>query len=187
MRQAKEVGPEIVNIAKKIAIREMKGHRNGSYRPSWRHPEDVVELVRKVPGPFNENSRRYLEAVAWLHDVLEDTNVTPEELIAEGIPEHVVEGVIALTKRKGLSTEVYYWILNRRSDLVKIVKCCDRIANLREGKNVFEARRWERYVQETEGFVWPLTFDVGLPWAEWAERELEAAAGVFFKRIYPMR
>jgi (p)ppGpp synthase/HD superfamily hydrolase len=41
--------------------------------------------------------------VAVLHDVVEDTNVTLEQLTAEGFPEEVVNAVAALTKLPGES------------------------------------------------------------------------------------
>ncbi len=42
-----------------------------------------------------------LKAVALLHDVLEDTDVTVEDLAAAGLPKAVIDGVIAMTKRPG--------------------------------------------------------------------------------------
>lgn len=51
------------------------------------------------------------QAVAWLHDILEDTPVTISDLRAE-FPTHgsnsVVVAVVALTKVKGESNEDYY-------------------------------------------------------------------------------
>jgi len=39
-------------------------------------------------------------AVAWLHDVLEDTKIRPEDLEIRGIPRKLVHCVELLTKRK---------------------------------------------------------------------------------------
>jgi hypothetical protein len=38
---------------------------------------------------------------AALHDVIEDTDATPESLLGQGVPEDVVDAVLALTKRDG--------------------------------------------------------------------------------------
>ncbi|MCB0987832.1 MAG: hypothetical protein KDB09_08680 [Acidimicrobiales bacterium] len=38
---------------------------------------------------------------AALHDVIEDTDATPESLLDLGVPEEVVDAVLALTKRAG--------------------------------------------------------------------------------------
>lgn len=43
------------------------------------------------------------QMAAALHDVIEDTDATPESLLALGVPEVVVDAVQALTKREGES------------------------------------------------------------------------------------
>jgi len=43
----------------------------------------------------------------WLHDVLEDTTLTAEDLRASGIPEAAIAAVEAVTKRSGESVEDY--------------------------------------------------------------------------------
>ena len=47
------------------------------------------------------------QAVAWLHDVVEDTTVSFEELSRDGFSASVVAAVDALTKRDGESLEEY--------------------------------------------------------------------------------
>lgn len=47
------------------------------------------------------------KAAAWLHDVLEDTDVTADDLAEAGIPANVVDAVLALTRRPGESYEAY--------------------------------------------------------------------------------
>ena len=173
------VSSEVVEIAESLAKRYMKGFRDGSERPSWRHPEDVARLVGEVPG-VPSGACRYLKAVAWLHDVLEDTKVGEEGLAAAGIPSGVIEGVKALTKEKGAAPNAYYEGLARSPEWVRIVKCCDRIANLREGRSVFQPKRWKAYLRETERFVLPLALSLDPVCAGWLKRELEAAAGVEF-------
>lgn len=40
-------------------------------------------------------------AVALLHDVIEDSDMTADDLLNEGIPAHIVEAVVCLTKIEG--------------------------------------------------------------------------------------
>jgi (p)ppGpp synthase/HD superfamily hydrolase len=40
------------------------------------------------------------EGVGLVHDVIEDSDITAEDLLAEGIPAEVVEVIQFLTKRK---------------------------------------------------------------------------------------
>lgn len=43
--------------------------------------------------------------VALLHDTIEDTDVTPDYLLAEGFPREIVDTVLSVTKREGESYE----------------------------------------------------------------------------------
>ena len=43
--------------------------------------------------------------VALLHDTIEDTDVTPEYLLSEGIPQYIVDAILSVTKRDGESYE----------------------------------------------------------------------------------
>ncbi len=49
-----------------------------------------------------------IEAAAWLHDVVEDTDITLDDLTELGIPEPVVTAVEALTRRPGEAPDAYY-------------------------------------------------------------------------------
>ena len=68
------------------------------------------------------------KAVAYLHDVLEDTNVTMDEL-RKMFPNEIVDGVITLTHRKD---ESYFEYISRvsTSKLAKKVKVADLLHNL---------------------------------------------------------
>lgn len=43
--------------------------------------------------------------VALLHNTIEDTDVTPDYLLAEGFPREIVDAVLSVTKREGESYE----------------------------------------------------------------------------------
>jgi hypothetical protein len=60
------------------------------------------------------------QAVAFLHDVLEDTAVTEAELRKQ-FPEEVVTAVVALTKRSGETRDAYYARV-RSVPLARVVK-----------------------------------------------------------------
>ena len=47
------------------------------------------------------------KAVALLHDIIEDTDVTASELLAKGLPDNVVEAVKALTKKHNQNYAAY--------------------------------------------------------------------------------
>lgn len=66
----------------------------------------------------------------WLHDVLEDTGTTAVELRALGVPDAVVDAVVAVTKVDG---EPYDALIARAAahPLGRVVKLADNAVNLR--------------------------------------------------------
>jgi (p)ppGpp synthase/HD superfamily hydrolase len=61
----------------------------------WKHPVSVMNLL----GP---DASMECKIVALLHDVIEDTSYTAEDLLGMGYPENVVASVKRLTKPKGM-------------------------------------------------------------------------------------
>ena len=115
-------GDELVFAAERIA---RKAH-NGQTRRDWvtpyiQHPWAVQEKLRHE-GPD-------VQATAWLHDVIEDTDVTAEDLIREGIPQKVVDAVLVLTKPRGQTYEQYLDDV-RDNKIARKVKVADMLHNL---------------------------------------------------------
>ncbi len=69
------------------------------------------------------------KAVALLHDVIEDSEHTKESLIKEGIPNVVVDAVLALTKQEGESYESFI-ARAKENELAKSVKIADLEDNI---------------------------------------------------------
>lgn len=61
------------------------------------HPQQVAAMVTT-----DEE-----KAVALLHDIIEDTDVTVSDLLAKGLPANVVEAVKALTKKDNQNYAAY--------------------------------------------------------------------------------
>lgn len=67
----------------------------------WQKDKEGVKYI-KHPLTVAKYCKGYKEkCAALLHDVVEDTNITPEDLIQKGIDSEVVEAVSCLTKTKG--------------------------------------------------------------------------------------
>ena len=64
------------------------------------------------------------KAVALLHDVIEDSNITAVDLLASGLPNEVVTAVQILTKKKGQSYQEYLEKV-KTNDLARVVKLAD--------------------------------------------------------------
>jgi len=80
-----------------IAAEEHEGQLDKAGEPYVLHP---LRMMLAVTTPE-------ARMAAVLHDVVEDTPVTLEQLRAEGFPAAVVEAVEALTKREGEEYEAF--------------------------------------------------------------------------------
>lgn len=63
-------------------------------------------------------------AVAWLHDVVEDTEVTLLDLKNAGFDDEIIDAVDAMSKRQGETNEAYYHRV-KRNKIAAVVKLCD--------------------------------------------------------------
>src|SRR5258706_10543630 len=88
--------------------------------PYIRHPEAVALRVAGDP---------LAEAAAWLHDVLEDTNLTEDALREHQIPEDVIACVVLLTHKADMEYERYLSYIKSNA-LARKVKIADMLSNL---------------------------------------------------------
>jgi (p)ppGpp synthase/HD superfamily hydrolase len=173
----------IVDIASRMAAKYMHGKRHGSGRYAWEHPGDVVKYLQRL----GVGDAQIL-ATAWLHDVLEDGTLEGypvdyssilDELIRdygeEDLPTRVMNDVMCLSHQTNEPKSAYLSNLATVSEDARLVKCADRICNLREGVDTFKRDRWIRYIGETYYFIYPLT--KGLEHQEVLQKDLLAAAG----------
>jgi (p)ppGpp synthase/HD superfamily hydrolase len=85
--------------ARQIAVAAHTGQVDKAGADYITHPERVAARV---------GDDESAQAVAWLHDVVEDTAVSLDDLVVAGMGEQVVAAVAALTHRPGESAESYY-------------------------------------------------------------------------------
>lgn len=98
-----------------------------------------------------------LAAIAWGHDLFEDTVVTPEVLRIAGISERIILGIQCLTKVKGESEAQYKARVKSNIDAVKVKRSDLRHnSDIRRLKGITEkdiartARYQEFYLELTE-------------------------------------
>lgn len=104
--------------AERTARAAHEGQVDKAGRPYIEHPGRVAASVR---------GDDRLEAIAWLHDVVEDTGVTIDDLRAE-FPDEVITAVDVLTRRTGQSPDEYYALV-RANPLARLVKLADMADN----------------------------------------------------------
>ncbi|MFZ1285925.1 MAG: HD domain-containing protein [Candidatus Phosphoribacter sp.] len=91
--------PELVHQAEALARAAHKDQVDKAGLPYIHHP---ARVATRVVGDD------LAQATAWLHDVVEDTEVTLTELAEAGFPEAVVAAVDALTRRPDEPADDYY-------------------------------------------------------------------------------
>ena len=115
------MGYEIKDLNKAFEIASMahKNQRDKGGTEYIAHPLAVSEMV----GSIDE------KIVALLHDVVEDTYVTLEELTAFGFGKDIIEAIDAISKKVGESTNDY---MNRvkNNKLACSVKKADLLHNM---------------------------------------------------------
>ncbi len=126
---------DLVKVALKIATNAHMGQlRNDGKTPYITHPVIVMENLKKeIKGMkwYDKKTPSFLLSSALLHDVLEDTKLTPKNLLKKGIPKFVVELVETLTHKNEESYSDYIRRLrNRDNPLARKVKIQDIKHNL---------------------------------------------------------
>jgi hypothetical protein len=116
---------ELVTAAEQLARTAHRGQVDKAGADYIEHPRRVAHRVRA----FGSDA----QAVAWLHDVVEDCGVTTSDLREAGFPAVIVEAVDALTKRPGEdhAAAVRRACENRIAKLVKAADVADNSDPLR--------------------------------------------------------
>ena len=94
----------LTDRARDIATRAHRGQTDKTGADYIDHPRRVAERVRQYAAADQQEAA---QVVAWLHDVVEDTGVTLDDL-REDFPANVVAGVDAMTRRPGEDGDDYY-------------------------------------------------------------------------------
>lgn len=131
---------DLIEKSLEFALRAYTGQKDKAGETYILHP---LRIMAKMEGAKEK-------AVALLHDVIEDSEITARQLLESGIPEDVVDAVEALTKRDGESYEAF--LLRVKANLlatkVKIADIEDNINVLRlkslEGKDLERVAKYHK-------------------------------------------
>jgi GTP pyrophosphokinase len=155
---------DLIRKAYDFSLRHHKGQQRASGAPFLSHPLEVAHLLAEMK----------LDPVAiaagLLHDLLEDTSVTLEEIQKEFGEQvaHIVEGVTKISKIDFASREerqaenVRKMILAMVDDIrVVLIKLADRLHNMRTLDYLSPERR-EQIARETLEIYAPLAHRLGM-------------------------
>jgi (p)ppGpp synthase/HD superfamily hydrolase len=131
-----------VELAKALAFHYHKDQKYGEH-PYSKHLEDVVMNVKLL----TEGSDNLL-CVAYLHDILEDTEIDIT-VIPALFGEEIFHAVCALTKPKAWGLEYEQYIERVVSDQIAIqVKYCDTLSNLTQSVRDGKKGRIDKYTKQ---------------------------------------
>ena len=138
--------------AKLFAIKAHKGQirKSDKEKPMIIHPINVANILSEYG--YDDN----VLAAAYLHDVIEDTKYTKEDLLKE-FNEDIVSLVLGATEEdKSLSWEERKTItIDKVKDLDlrhKVVVCADKISNLEDMRIIFEVNGKRDFSAFKRGF-----------------------------------
>lgn len=118
---------EMLREAALLAFNAHYGQTDKAGKQYFMHPFRVSMNI------LDKTNDRELAAAAVLHDVIEDTSITLDDLANKGMSERIVETVDALTRRPKEEYIVYLARLSTNEDARKI-KIADLLDNLREDR-----------------------------------------------------
>lgn len=105
--------PPWLEMARRIAYDAHAGQTDKAGAPYVQaHVAEVAARVRHF-GPV-------VEAVAWLHDVVEDTEFTLDDLCLAQMPREVIDAVDAITRRDGEPGDDYYLRVRANHDAWRV-------------------------------------------------------------------
>ena len=164
----------LVRKAFEFAYALHQGQKRASGEPYICHPIQVAGLLRDLGGDSA------MIAAGFLHDVVEDTAVTPDEIEANFGAEvrQLVEGVTKLSKfnfrsKTERQAENFrrMFIAMAQDIRVIVVKLADRLHNMRTLEHLSDVKR-RRIAQETLDIFAPLANRLGIGRFKWELEDL---------------
>lgn len=169
--------PEDINFARKAffgAYELHKDQQRKSGEPYIIHPYEVSLILTEL------NASGEMIAAGFLHDILEDTDFTREEMIAEfgEVVFHLVDGVTKLSKFSFSSNQERQaenfrrmFVAMAKDIRVVIIKLADRLHNMRTLDHMSEEKQ-KKIAQETLDIFAPLAHRLGIGRLKWELEDL---------------
>jgi len=113
---------EELKLAEKIAREAHKNQTRWDGSPYIKHPERIAFKFDSID----------CRIIAWLHDVIEDTDYTADDLRKAGISENCVQAVEILSRPEDM--DYYRYIMRMKRDkFICEIKIADITDNLNDG------------------------------------------------------
>lgn len=126
MLNFKNMESQLISKARSLAFAYHKNQRYGSHPYSY-HLQMVVNFARIYSELIPKEAREDVICAAYLHDILEDTLCTQDEILRALNPRILL--LVKLLTKNGSDPEIYFNLV-AQDDLAIFVKLCDRYANV---------------------------------------------------------
>ena len=140
---------KLEDIAKNIAEKWHKGqYRKDNKTPYIVHPKNVVKLL-KLWGVDNDEQF----AVAWMHDLLEDTEISKNDIL-KIFGSKVLKDIEILSNDK--TKDKQEWLndlADKAEDYIIIIKMADRISNVYDFLNSGNTKYAEEYLHKADKII----------------------------------
>jgi Protein of unknown function (DUF5661) len=142
LKQVEEDALNELNVSQTLKfIQQAHGDQLYGKLPYWRHPRSVALTGKKV---FGKNFNSDAVKVAFLHDVVEDTATSLDDLSKMDFTPEVIEAVGLLTKNKSLTyVQNIEKIINSGNKLAMMVKYADNYENYTGDKSSWDPKKAE--------------------------------------------
>ena len=114
---------KILAYALQLAAKHHRDQTDKAGRPYFLHTLKVMHYLRSDDDELN--------AIAVLHDIVEDTPVTYHLLVGYGMSDRVIDGVRAMTKQPGQTPEEYLAQILANPDAIRV-----KMADLRHNSDI---------------------------------------------------
>lgn len=128
-------------LVRELSIAKHAGQfRNDGVTPYYTHLEDVATLLSDA-GECDE-----LVAAGWGHDLFEDTNITPQDLLNLGVSKRVVDTILLVSKKPNHTPEDHTLYIQKISESTWAtkLKIADMLCNISDKPSKNQKKRYKR-------------------------------------------
>ena len=122
---------QLLKIEELATLKHGKQYRRDGITPYIKHVQAVVDRLHNIKGKI----------AGWGHYLIEDTDVTAQDLLDMGIDKDIVEAIVRVTKEEGYDYQQYMARINA-NPLAKAVKIADMRANLADTPTKTQIERY---------------------------------------------
>lgn len=140
---------QLISKARSLAFAYHKNQRYGSHPYSY-HLQNVVNIARFYSILVPKEAREDVICASYLHDILEDTLCTQDEILRALNPRILL--LVKLLTKNGSDPEIYFNQV-ALDDLAIFVKLCDRYSNILESIKDANQDKLFKYEKQNPKFI----------------------------------